>query len=196
MTLLSKALLPLPVILVLVAWAGKGIIGQVAVYLVSTELSHRQSSLLREATGLAQLPPPDPQRWLDRFLSTRDQFGEIQMALSGKVDFQYPPGSQLTPPQRPARPAGQPGTGPATPPAGRSGAQPGGRPGDQPGGRPGEQPGNRPESGLGSGPRSGLIVKRDGDVDRLYVWAYATQRRQFGHPGGAAEPRTAGGLGQ
>src|SRR5689334_19251233 len=48
------AVVPIVLILTLVALAGYAVIGQMAVYLVNTELRHREDSLLRQAIGLAQ----------------------------------------------------------------------------------------------------------------------------------------------
>src|SRR5215469_9458317 len=47
------AVVPVVLILTLVAIAGWAVIGQMAVYLVTTELSHRQNALLRQAEALA-----------------------------------------------------------------------------------------------------------------------------------------------
>src|SRR5204862_8143826 len=63
------AVVPVVLILMLVAMAGYAVIGQMAVYLVNTELKHREDGLLRQANGLAQFPVGDPERGMNRFVS-------------------------------------------------------------------------------------------------------------------------------
>src|SRR5579863_10268598 len=51
------AVVPIVLMLALVIFAGKGIIGQVAVYLVDTELARRERFLQNEVSALVRLPP-------------------------------------------------------------------------------------------------------------------------------------------
>ena len=125
------AVVPIVLILALVGFAGRGIIGQMAVYLVTTELSHRETTLLRQVDNLAVIPSRDPEAAINRFARPgRNQFPDVQLVVTGNEEMRYPPDSQL------AVPASW--------------------------------------SQAGDQRRSGLIVKEDGDTDRLYAWAYAT----------------------
>src|SRR6202008_2118549 len=65
-TYLFIAVVPIVLILTLVALAGWAILGQMAVYLVNTELKHRVESLHRQADALAHVPVGDPERGVRR----------------------------------------------------------------------------------------------------------------------------------
>jgi sigma-B regulation protein RsbU (phosphoserine phosphatase) len=93
------AVVPIVLILVLVLFAGKGIIGQVAVYLVDTELSRRESLLQREVSGLVRLPPDDPDRYIQRFMQSRNQLPDLELVLSGAKEARYPAESKLAVPE-------------------------------------------------------------------------------------------------
>src|SRR5271165_1827180 len=54
------AVVPIVLILTLVGFAGWAVIGQMAVYLVNTELTHREQALLYQAEATARFPSRDP----------------------------------------------------------------------------------------------------------------------------------------
>src|ERR1035441_1278386 len=62
------AVVPIVLILALVIFAGKGVIGQVAVYLVDTELSRREHFLQNEVSALVRLPPDNSESYVRRFV--------------------------------------------------------------------------------------------------------------------------------
>ena len=76
--------MPVVLILMLVAMAGYAVIGQMAVYLVNTELKHREDTLLRQAVGLAQFPVGDPERGMNRFVAVvRNSFPNFELLATG-----------------------------------------------------------------------------------------------------------------
>ena len=85
------AVVPVVLILVLVFFAGRGIIGQTAVYLVDTELTRRESQLQREMSGLVRFPIDNPQGAITRFVEGRNQLPNIELVISGKTEARYPP---------------------------------------------------------------------------------------------------------
>src|SRR5579862_1517137 len=90
------AVVPIVLILALVWFAGKGIIGQMAVYLVDTELKHRENTLRRQVDILATVPSRDPEAAMNRFARlTRTQLPEVQLVVTGNEDLRYPPDSHL-----------------------------------------------------------------------------------------------------
>ena len=93
------AVVPIVLILVLVVFAGKGIIGQVAVYLVDTELSRRETNLQREVSGLVRLPPENPQGYIQRFIQSRNQLPNTELVMTGTKEARYPPDSKLELPE-------------------------------------------------------------------------------------------------
>ena len=119
------AVVPIILIVALAVIAGYAVIGQMAVYLVNTELTHRVNSLLRPAEALARAPIGDPGATLNRFVPMiRNGFPQFELRISGHEDLRYPPESRLEPPPAAWRRA------------------------------------------------SGLILKREGNEDRLYAWAH------------------------
>jgi sigma-B regulation protein RsbU (phosphoserine phosphatase) len=93
------AVVPIILIVALAVIAGYAVIGQMAVYLVNTELTHRVNSLLRPAEALARAPIGDPEVTLNRFVPMiRNGFPEFELRISGHEDLRYPPESQLEPP--------------------------------------------------------------------------------------------------
>jgi sigma-B regulation protein RsbU (phosphoserine phosphatase) len=99
------AVVPVVLILMLFGLAAYAVIGQMAVYLVNTELKQRGNAVLRQAAGLARNPMgQDPERGLSRFSDfMRDLFPEYEMRASGARELRYPPTSTLEHP-----PAGWP----------------------------------------------------------------------------------------
>ncbi len=93
------AVVPIVLILTLAGAAGWAIVGQVAVFLVNTELNHRVQSLLRPAEALARVPAGDPQRALDRMVMiTRNAFPDFELLVTGEKQLRYPDDTQITPP--------------------------------------------------------------------------------------------------
>jgi len=121
------AVVPVVLILLLVALAGYAVIGQMAVYLVNTELKHREDNMMRQTDALARFPFGDPVRGLNRFVAvTKNSFPTFELVVTGTHELRYPPETATV----------------AHPPAGWS-------------------------------PRvHELVLKRRGDVLRLYAWAH------------------------
>ena len=93
------AVVPIVLILALVAIAGWVVIGQMAVYLVNTELAHRESILLRQAETLAHVPVRDPEPAVNRFnMSVRNAFPQAQFRVTGHQELLYPADARLEPP--------------------------------------------------------------------------------------------------
>ena len=93
------AVVPIILILTLAGFAGWAVVGQVAVFLVNTELNHRMQSLLRPAEALARVPAGDPQRALDRLaLITHNAFPDFELLVTGSRELHYPPETRLSPP--------------------------------------------------------------------------------------------------
>jgi sigma-B regulation protein RsbU (phosphoserine phosphatase) len=95
------AVVPIVLILTLVGIAGWAVIGQMAVYLVNTELSHRQTTLIRQAEGLARVPAGEPERALNRFaFLMRNAFPDFELLITGERELRYPEGARITAPPR------------------------------------------------------------------------------------------------
>jgi sigma-B regulation protein RsbU (phosphoserine phosphatase) len=94
------AVVPIVLILTLVGFAGYAIIGQMAVYLVNTELSHREDFLVRQAEALARVPAGDPERALGRAaMMVRAVFPDFQLLVTGPDRaLRFPPDTPLTQP--------------------------------------------------------------------------------------------------
>jgi sigma-B regulation protein RsbU (phosphoserine phosphatase) len=124
------AVVPIALIFALVLFGGWVVISQMAVYLVNTELNHREQALLRPAVALARVPAGDPERALDRFaMMTRNSFPKFEVLVTGTRELRYPADAQITPP----------------PPQWKTG--------------------------------HGLILRKDGNEDRLYAWAHVAGDR-------------------
>ena len=93
------AVVPVVLILLLAGIATYVVIGQMAVYLVNTELRHRQAVLLRSAEGLALVPVTDPATALRRFEAmTRNAFPESALLITGRSELRYPAGNTISQP--------------------------------------------------------------------------------------------------
>jgi len=94
------AVVPVVLILLLVALASYAVIGQMAAYLVNTELKHREDSMMRQADALARFPFGDPVRGLNRFVAvTKNSFPNFEIVVTGTHELHYPPdASTLTHP--------------------------------------------------------------------------------------------------
>jgi sigma-B regulation protein RsbU (phosphoserine phosphatase) len=96
------AVVPIVLILTLVGIAAWVVIGQMAVYLVNTELTHREMSLWRPVEALAHHPTQgDPGPATRRFsMMIRTGFPTFELLVKGKNEFRYPDGAQITPAAR------------------------------------------------------------------------------------------------
>ena len=95
------AVVPVVLILLLAGIASYVVIGQMAVYLVNTELRHRQAVLLRSAEALALVPvrSADPTAALRRFESvTRSAFPEFKLLITGQRELRFPPDNVISHP--------------------------------------------------------------------------------------------------
>jgi len=92
------AVVPIVLIVALVGFAGKGIIGQMAVYLVNTELRHREAILQGQVDVFTRIATRDPETAISRFArqTTRSQLPDAQLLVTGTQEFRYPPDSDLT----------------------------------------------------------------------------------------------------
>jgi len=87
---------PVVLILVLAGIATYAVIGRMAVYLVNTELRHRQVVLLRSAEALVLVPVTDASTALRRFETvTRGAFPEFSLLITGKHELRFPPGNKI-----------------------------------------------------------------------------------------------------
>ncbi len=93
------AVVPVVLILTLVGIAGWMVIGQMAVYLVNTELTHREMSLWRPAEALAHQPTTgDHGPAVRRFsMMIRTGFPSFELLVKGQNEFTYPEGAQIAP---------------------------------------------------------------------------------------------------
>jgi len=89
------AVVPVVLILALVLFAGQKIIGQVAVYLVDTELSRRERRLQDEVSALVQLPPDNPEIFLRRFNMRGPRLPATELVLKGEKELRFPPDTKL-----------------------------------------------------------------------------------------------------
>jgi sigma-B regulation protein RsbU (phosphoserine phosphatase) len=126
------AVVPIVLILTLVGFAGDAVIGQMAIYLVNTELNHREEALGRQAEALARVPAGDPDRAIGRAaMMVRSAFPDFQLLVTGPDrTMRFPSDAVLT-----------------QPPAQWHRAH-------------------------------GLILRKEGDEDRLYAWAHARDQEE------------------
>lgn len=94
------AVVPIVLILALVSIAGWLVIGQMAVYLVNTELSHREMSLWRPVEALAQHPTSsDPEPAIRRFsMMIRTGFPSFELLINGRTPVRYPADAKIEAP--------------------------------------------------------------------------------------------------
>ena len=94
------AVVPIVLILTLVGIAGWMVIGQMAVYLVNTELSHRETSLWRPVDALAHHPTSgDEEPAVRRFsMMIHTGFPAFQLLVKGQKPFRYPENADITAP--------------------------------------------------------------------------------------------------
>ncbi len=93
------AVVPIVLILTLVGFAGWAVIGQMAVYLVNTELNHREQALLNQAQAQASLPSRDPSTSMNRMaFLTRRAFPNFEMLATGEHELRVPAETTLNHP--------------------------------------------------------------------------------------------------
>src|SRR5262249_31335406 len=93
------AVVPIALILALAVIGGWVIIGQMAVYLVNTELLHREAVLQRQAEILARVPLRDHDAAINRFvMAAGAAFPESVLRVSGHDDLRYPPQANVDQP--------------------------------------------------------------------------------------------------
>jgi len=88
------AVVPIVLLLVLIGLAAWFVLGQMAVYLVDTELNTRTRTLFISAEALARGPAPD-QAVASRVPGLRRSFPDFEILIQGQSPFRFPPGSQL-----------------------------------------------------------------------------------------------------
>jgi phosphoserine phosphatase RsbU/P len=90
------AVVPIVLILLLVAIGAYIVTGQVAVYLVTSELERRSAALMAPAQGLLYTSPqdvPDRIRWMAPFFAER--YPGLEMVVRNGREWRYPEGSTL-----------------------------------------------------------------------------------------------------
>jgi phosphoserine phosphatase RsbU/P len=93
------AVVPIVLILSLAGIVGWVVIGQMAVYLVNTELAHREGILLRQAETMAHVPVRDPELAVRRFtMNVRNSFPSAEFRVTGAQELVYPGDAELEPP--------------------------------------------------------------------------------------------------
>src|SRR5690349_16511607 len=93
------AVVPIVLILTLVGLAGWAVIGQMAIYLINTEIGHRVNGLVRQADITARFVDRDPEGTVSRFvMSMRTTLPNCVLRVKGKQDIRYPADSTLEPP--------------------------------------------------------------------------------------------------
>jgi len=98
---LMIAVVPIVLGLVLVVIASWAVLGQMAVYLVNSELERRISFLTGPVEGLLRLPGTNPEAFVAQFAPLIERrFSPFEMRIQGRNDVRFPPGSTLQPPPR------------------------------------------------------------------------------------------------
>lgn len=93
---LFLAVVPIVLILSLALLTGYLVVGQMAVYLVSRELEHREAALLRPAEALANLPMVDRATAFNRFqMLTRAAFPSVELVMTGDEELRFPEDTKL-----------------------------------------------------------------------------------------------------
>ena len=93
------AVVPIVLLLALMLVTSYALVGQMAVYLVNTELANRARTLAIRAESLTRAPARDPQVAMTRALSgLQRNFPAYQILATGEQHFTYPEGAQIAPP--------------------------------------------------------------------------------------------------
>jgi sigma-B regulation protein RsbU (phosphoserine phosphatase) len=93
------AVVPIVLLASLAGIAGWMVIGQMAAYLVNTELRHREMSLLRPAEALLRVPIQDTGNALMRFgMMSHEAFPGAELLITGEREIRYPAHSTVAHP--------------------------------------------------------------------------------------------------
>jgi phosphoserine phosphatase RsbU/P len=94
------AVVPIVLILTLMGIACWMVIGQMAVYLVNTQLAHREMTLWHPVEALAHIPTgSDPERAVRRMtMIIRSGFPSYELLVGGTKNLRFPPNSKIVPP--------------------------------------------------------------------------------------------------
>ncbi len=93
------AVVPVVLLASLAGIAGWMVIGQMAVYLVNTELRHREMNLLRPAEALLRVPIQDTDAALTRFgMMSHEAFPNAELLITGDREIRYPAHSKVAHP--------------------------------------------------------------------------------------------------
>jgi sigma-B regulation protein RsbU (phosphoserine phosphatase) len=93
------AVVPIVLILALVGIGAWLVIGEMATYLVNTELQHREMGLMASAEALTRVPSADFDMVLNRVtMMARRSFPKVQVLVEGDREVRYPKDNQLIPP--------------------------------------------------------------------------------------------------
>jgi sigma-B regulation protein RsbU (phosphoserine phosphatase) len=94
------AVVPLLLVFVLAGIAAYAVVGQMATYLVNTELNRRLTSLNAQAAAFGRTPANSIEDAVARFGPfIRDRFPEFEVLITGAREYRYPPDSTLTRPE-------------------------------------------------------------------------------------------------
>jgi sigma-B regulation protein RsbU (phosphoserine phosphatase) len=93
------AVVPIMLILILAGLGSYIVAGQVAAYLISSELDRRTGALNGPAQMLIHTPPENRAQVIHQMASfIRDRFPHVQMLVRNRDEFRFPPEANLTPP--------------------------------------------------------------------------------------------------
>jgi sigma-B regulation protein RsbU (phosphoserine phosphatase) len=93
------AVVPIVLILSLVMIAGWAVIGQMAVYLVNTEIGHRKDVLLTQARILGRFPVREPEVTVSRFNAAMARaFPDCRLLISGHDELRFPENADIEQP--------------------------------------------------------------------------------------------------
>src|SRR5579871_2804287 len=96
---LMIAVVPIVLGLVLVFITSWAVIGQMAVYLVNTELERRISFLSGPVEGLLRLPGTNPEAFVTQFAPLiQRRFPTFELRIRGRNEIRFPADSRLEPP--------------------------------------------------------------------------------------------------
>ena len=95
------AVVPIVLMLLLMGGTSYAVVGQMAVYLVNTELNSRMRALTFPAEAIARAPSPSPEQAVRRFEPIlRRNFPDFELLATGAQSFRYPPDSKLEQPPK------------------------------------------------------------------------------------------------
>ncbi len=93
------ALVPILLMVILAAWCSWALAGQVAVYLVNSELDRRLAALDASAQALARVPPSQTERaWERVHLLLGESFPHLDLVVEDRGQVRFPPDPAFRPP--------------------------------------------------------------------------------------------------